>query len=483
MGLETVTDIDDLVITNPAASDPKSQGDDHLRNIKTALKNGFIGFTGTVIVTGTTGGSANTYTLTPSTALPDYVVGTLVCAKITDANTGASTMNISGLGAGAIQSVAGAAMTSGDLPAGRYAWMVITATTPVFQLLYVTKNYIDQLSFGTALPSQTGNSGKFVTTDGTSASWSELLKAGTIRFADSSDTTKRIAFGLTGITAGQTRTITVPDEDITLAGRGANTFTGKQTLSGAAIDEAKGADIASAATINLTTATGNLVDVTGTTTITAITLAEGAQRTVRFTGALTLTNGASLVLPGAANIPTAAGDFAVFRGYASGVVRCVFYSKADGSPVINPNGYTLHVRDEKSSGTAGGGSSSGYNNRDLNTSVTNTISGASLASNTITLPAGTYDIFASAPAHNGAHRLDLYNSTDTTTVLRGLTAQTTTVGVTTHSFLIGRFTLAAQKDLILRHYTSSTQAGNGLGHALSEASVNEVYTSVQIWKV
>lgn len=96
-----------------------------------------------------------------------------------------------------------------------------------------------------------------------------------------------------------------------------------------------GADIASAGTINLDTATGDCVDVTGTTTITAITLAEGEERTIRFTGALTLTNGASLVLPGGANITTAAGDYAVVRGYASGVVRCVVFSKASGAPVVS----------------------------------------------------------------------------------------------------------------------------------------------------
>jgi hypothetical protein len=93
-----------------------------------------------------------------------------------------------------------------------------------------------------------------------------------------------------------------------------------------------GADIASAGTTNLETATGNLVDVTGTTTITAITLSEGHERTVRFTGILTLTNGASLVLPGGANIVTAAGDYAVFRGYAAGVVRCTAYQRAAAAP-------------------------------------------------------------------------------------------------------------------------------------------------------
>jgi hypothetical protein len=96
----------------------------------------------------------------------------------------------------------------------------------------------------------------------------------------------------------------------------------------------RGADVASAGTINLDTATGDLVDVTGTTTITAITLADGKEATVRFAGALVLTNGASLVLPGGANITTAAGDIAIFRGYATGVVRCASYVKANGRAVL-----------------------------------------------------------------------------------------------------------------------------------------------------
>lgn len=91
--------------------------------------------------------------------------------------------------------------------------------------------------------------------------------------------------------------------------------------------QSRGSDIASASTLNLDSATGDFVDVTGTTTITAITLADGDERKVRFTGALTLTHGASLVLPGGANITTVAGDCATFRGYGSSVVRCTQYSK------------------------------------------------------------------------------------------------------------------------------------------------------------
>jgi hypothetical protein len=98
----------------------------------------------------------------------------------------------------------------------------------------------------------------------------------------------------------------------------------------------KGADIASAATLNLDTATGNFVHVTGTTTITAITLTSGRQRTVYFTGGLTLTNGASLVLPGGANITTAAGDIAVFVADGT-VVRCTDYARASGLPTSMPS--------------------------------------------------------------------------------------------------------------------------------------------------
>lgn len=102
------------------------------------------------------------------------------------------------------------------------------------------------------------------------------------------------------------------------------------------IDTTQGADIVCAATINLETATGNVVDVTGNTgPVTAITLAQGRWRVVRFTGTPTLTNGASLVLPGGANITVAAGDYALFIGYASSVVRCMAYHRASGGIIAS----------------------------------------------------------------------------------------------------------------------------------------------------
>lgn len=48
MALETATYISDLVATNPTSTDPKSQGDDHLRLIKAAVKATFPNVTGAV---------------------------------------------------------------------------------------------------------------------------------------------------------------------------------------------------------------------------------------------------------------------------------------------------------------------------------------------------------------------------------------------------------------------------------------------------
>lgn len=102
-----------------------------------------------------------------------------------------------------------------------------------------------------------------------------------------------------------------------------------------AVDEAKGADLASAATVNIGAATGNYVKITGTTTITAFdTVQAGTRRMVEFGGALTLThNATSLILPTGANITTAAGDVATFVSEGSGNWRCANYMLASGKPL------------------------------------------------------------------------------------------------------------------------------------------------------
>lgn len=101
------------------------------------------------------------------------------------------------------------------------------------------------------------------------------------------------------------------------------------------LKEAKGADIASATALTLGS-DGNFFDVTGTTAITSInTVGVGTRVTLQFDAALTLTHHATdLILPGGANITTAAGDVAVFREYAAGDWICVSYTNAGASPVL-----------------------------------------------------------------------------------------------------------------------------------------------------
>lgn len=115
-----------------------------------------------------------------------------------------------------------------------------------------------------------------------------------------------------------------------------NTFSGVTTFS-TRVNTAKGADIASASTVNIGAATGNYIDITGTTTITAFdTVTAGAIRVLKFEGILTLThNATSLILPTGANITTAVGDVAVFVSEGSGNWRCVSYTRADGTPLVN----------------------------------------------------------------------------------------------------------------------------------------------------
>lgn len=68
------------------------------------------------------------------------------------------------------------------------------------------------------------------------------------------------------------------------------------------------ASVASAATTDIGAVNSLTVEITGTTSITSLGTTYSGPRFLRFAGVLTLTHSASLNLPGAANITTAAGD-------------------------------------------------------------------------------------------------------------------------------------------------------------------------------
>ena len=155
----------------------------------------------------------------------------------------------------------------------------------------------------------------------------------TITVKNSSGTTTVIDATGSETIDGSTDTVTLTDDEnfiVQLNAAGDGYISLKQ------IEQiGKGADIASATALTLGS-DGKSFDVTGTTTITSIdTVKIGFHVTLQFDDALILTHHATnLILPGAANITTAAGDIAVFWEYATGDWQCVSYTKADGTATI-----------------------------------------------------------------------------------------------------------------------------------------------------
>jgi hypothetical protein len=103
---------------------------------------------------------------------------------------------------------------------------------------------------------------------------------------------------------------------------------------GAQIQWSKGADVASNSALPVLT-DGNYFDVTGTTTVTSINTTGGAGTLIKlhFDGAVTLTHHSSnLIIAGAANFTTEAGDEVEFVEYDTGKYRMTGWSLAGTAP-------------------------------------------------------------------------------------------------------------------------------------------------------
>lgn len=95
-------------------------------------------------------------------------------------------------------------------------------------------------------------------------------------------------------------------------------------------DIAPAISIAASGTMDLGASTGMYINITGTTTITALgTARNGVVRWCKFAASLIIThNATSLILPGGSNIQTSAGDVALFVSEGSGNWRCLSYESA-----------------------------------------------------------------------------------------------------------------------------------------------------------
>lgn len=136
-----------------------------------------------------------------------------------------------------------------------------------------------------------------------------------------------------------------------------------------AIYENEGSALAAAATVNLASATGNFLHITGTGTISSFgTCPEGARFILVFDGVCTLTyNATSLIIPGSANKTTAANDCCMIVSEGSGNWRIVGYFPIAGgsgggtvtavtatSPLASSGGNAPDISIQQASGSQNG---------------------------------------------------------------------------------------------------------------------------------
>lgn len=103
----------------------------------------------------------------------------------------------------------------------------------------------------------------------------------------------------------------IPFSGFKATGLGAATVAGDALRFEQLFSQGTPVTLASAGTTDIGAQNSVAIEITGTTTITSFGTTYNGPRYLRFTGALILTHGASLNLPGAANITTAAGDTAM----------------------------------------------------------------------------------------------------------------------------------------------------------------------------
>ena len=167
----------------------------------------------------------------------------------------------------------------------------------------------------------------------------------------------------------------------------------------------------------------------------------------------------------------------------------------DGSnlTLIDNRQYIL-CRMRPATGSAGGGSASAttWNVREI-TEAVDEPSACSIASDQITLTAGTYYTRISAPAYKvNSHCIRLHETTSTLTDIYGSVENASSSDDTqTRSMLVGKFTISDanetsnQNIFEIQHYTETARATDGLGKAVGDV-VNvpyELYTIAEFWKV
>ena len=142
--------------------------------------------------------------------------------------------------------------------------------------------------------------------------------------------------------------------------------------------------------------------------------------------------------------------------------------------------------DQKTNGTDGGATTGGTNvTRTLNTTVSDNITGLSRSGNEITAGIGKYYMKISCPAFAVDRHVAWLRNVSTTNVIPDSeftsSQSNNSTGSQTRTEFSGEIEFLAQTTFDIRHYIESTSAV-GLGLA-TNAGIDEVYTTLEIWKL
>jgi hypothetical protein len=151
---------------------------------------------------------------------------------------------------------------------------------------------------------------------------------------------------------------------------------------------------------------------------------------------------------------------------------------------------TLHIQDQKSSGSDGGTFTQGsWIRRTLNVVISNNVSGSSLSSDQITLIPGTYEISASVPGYAVDSHQARFISSSAGIVIYGTSEYANQrsgpdkAESLSRSMITGQFTIANTfADFQLEHRCSNSKTTNGFGLACNFGNV-EVYSDLTIRKI
>jgi hypothetical protein len=140
----------------------------------------------------------------------------------------------------------------------------------------------------------------------------------------------------------------------------------------------------------------------------------------------------------------------------------------------------------QASGTAGGATATGsFIKRTLNTTVVNNITGCSIASSVVTLPAGTFLMYASGPFYQcGEVKIRLQNTTAATTIGYGTNCYPDpAVACNVVSNVMTATTLSVSSTVELQYRAASVRATAGLGNLNGFGGNSEIYSQLVIVRI